>query len=380
MLALCGLLNVANLMRALPGDSTGRDFRQLYAAGYMVRTGLARELYDINAQRLVQQDLFRKSASGNIYFIRPAYETLVFAPLSFLSYRWAYFVFLTANVALIFFLVTLLSPFSLFRPLNVAIIVVAFLPVSIAAFQGQDSIALTVIVAASCKFLEGKRPLRAGLLAGLGLFKLQVLVPIFLLFIVWKRWRFSLGVALSAFALGLLSIMVAGIHQTSLYLRLLAHVSDQQTTRSYLMPNLRGLLGVIPGSGSGAAVILAHLIVAGLIAVFLPKPRRDRDALVLSITAALLCSYYLFIHDWSLLLLPIVAVLASKESTRVAFGVGFALLLLPDVVPGSHFNLLALPLGIALVVLAYQQYRGNSTSEEPSGETSAPEIVAVRSR
>lgn len=377
MLALCGLVNVANLMRALPGDSTGRDFRQLYAAGYMVRAGLAGELYDVNAQRFVQRDLFRKGSSGDIYFIRPAYEALVFAPLSFLSYRSAYFVFLTVNVALIFFLAAMLSPFSLFRPLHVVIIILAFLPVSVALFQGQDSIVLAVLVAACGKFLDGKRPLLAGVLAGLGLFKLQVLLPIFLLFIAWKRWRFSLGFALSTLGLILSSILLAGIHETWLYLRLVAHVSDQQNTCSYLMPNLRGLLGAIPGNGSGSAVILVHLIVAGLIAIFLPKPRRDRDALVLSISAALLCSYYLFIHDWSLLLLPIVAVLASKQSTRVAFGIALALLLLPDVVPGSHFNLLALPLSVALVVLAFQQFRGDSTSEEPRGETSAREVVAV---
>ena len=377
LLALCGLVNVANLMRALPGDSSGRDFRQLYAAGYMVRAGLAGELYDSNAQRFVQRDLFPKGSSVNIYFIRPAYEALVFAPLSFLSYRWAYTVFLAVNIALILLLAAMLSPFSLFRPLQVAIIILAFLPVSVALFQGQDSIALTVLVAASCILLDGKRPLLAGLVAGLGLFKLQVLVPIFLLFVAWKRWRFSLGFTLSTLGLILSSILVAGIQQTWLYLRLVAHVSDQQNRCSYLMPNLRGLLGAIPGNGSGAAVIIENLIVAGLIAVFLPKLRRDRDALLLAISAAVLCSYYLFIHDWSLLLLPIVAVLAAKESTRVVFGIGFSLLLLPDVVPGSHFNLLALPLSIALVVLAFQGFPVNSTSEERSGETSAREIVAV---
>lgn len=366
LLALCALLNVATLMRALPGDPTGRDFRQLYAAGYIVRTGLAGELYDVAAQQFVQHNLFRESAGGNIPFIRPAYEAWVFAPLSLFSYHRAYFAFLTVNLALIFLLAAMLAPFSPLSLLRVVIIILAFLPASIALFQGQDSIALTVIIAASCKLLDGRRPVLGGVLAGLGLFKLQLLIPIFLLFIAWKRWRFSLGFVLSAFGLSLWSIITTGIRNSWLYLQLMTHVSDQQNSKSYLMPNLHGLLGAIPGNSSGEALIVEHLIVAALIATFLPKPRSDRDALFLAIPAALLCSYYLFIHDWTLLLLPIVAVVTSKQSNRVAFGTSLFLLLLPDLVPGSHLYLLALPLSAALVFWAFQQRGSGATGGEPA--------------
>jgi Glycosyltransferase family 87 len=351
LLTLGSLLNVGSLIRALPGNATGRDFRQLYAAGYMVRTGLADKLYDVTWQRSVQHTLFRQYSGGDIYFIRPAYEALVFLPLSFLSYRWAYLTLLMVNVGLIYVLVVILSPFSLFSRIQIAIMILAFVPVSVALFQGQDSILLTVMVAASCRLLDGRRPVLAGILAGSGLFKFQLLIPVFLLFLAWKRWRFALGFALSALGLSFLSVAITGFHQSWQYLRLVANVSDQQNLTSYMMPNLRGAIDVITGNKSGALVIGVHLIVACLIALIFSKPPKDRYALPVAIPAALLCSYYLLIHDWSLLFLPIVVVLVSKQSTNAAFASGLLLLLLPAVLPGTYFYLLTVPLIITVIVL-----------------------------
>ena len=59
------------------------DFRQLYAAGYMVRTGHARELYDIRAQQQFQ-DVLVGNDERALPFIRPAYQALLFVPFSLL--------------------------------------------------------------------------------------------------------------------------------------------------------------------------------------------------------------------------------------------------------------------------------------------------------
>src|SRR5216683_7943005 len=66
------------------------DFRQLYAAGYMVRTGHASQLYDYDAQKYFQ-DALVSPAPIALPFVRPAYQALAFAPLSRLTYRQAYF-------------------------------------------------------------------------------------------------------------------------------------------------------------------------------------------------------------------------------------------------------------------------------------------------
>src|SRR5260370_19644736 len=65
------------------------DFRQLYAAAYMVRTGHANELYDYDAQKYFQ-DRIVSPAQVRLPLMLPAYQALVLAPISRLPYREAY--------------------------------------------------------------------------------------------------------------------------------------------------------------------------------------------------------------------------------------------------------------------------------------------------
>src|SRR4029079_12987252 len=76
------------------------DFRQLYAAGYMVRTGQAGQLYDIRAQQQFQ-DVLVGNDERALPFIRPAYQALLFVPFSLLPYRSASLAFLAVNLALL---------------------------------------------------------------------------------------------------------------------------------------------------------------------------------------------------------------------------------------------------------------------------------------
>src|SRR5437588_10831895 len=62
------------------------DFRQLYTAGYLVRSGHAHELYDYESQRYFQNTVVRQ-ADMTLPFIRPASAARLFVPLSFLTYR-----------------------------------------------------------------------------------------------------------------------------------------------------------------------------------------------------------------------------------------------------------------------------------------------------
>src|SRR5258708_29474905 len=87
------------------------SFRQLYTAGYMVRTGHAHELYDYDAQKLFQDQLVSREAAL-MPFIRPPFDALVFVPLSYLSYSSAYVTFLILSVGLLAVSVGLLRPWT----------------------------------------------------------------------------------------------------------------------------------------------------------------------------------------------------------------------------------------------------------------------------
>lgn len=362
------------------------DFRQLYAAGYMVRTGHAGELYDIRAQQQFQ-DVLVGNDERALPFIRPAYQALLFVPFSLLPYRTAYLAFLAVNLVLLAMTFWILRQnmrnlSRVWQGLPVFIFLV-FYPSALALMQGQDSILLLLLLAAALVALEQGQERRAGILVGLGLFKMQIVVPIALLFLLWRRWRFFAGFALSAGLLSLISLWVVGIAQTAAYAHSLFSVGTNLATaqqfplRVSIMANLRGLLAGLLGAQLPAFWIQALTIVASILVLLwaaraVPGKQKAADAFVIAITAGLIVSYYLFIHDLSVLLIPIVITLdrfifpnpnftgsnVSAGTTppapyRAAAWISAALLVAPMcifLIP-DQFYLVALPLCAFMVIL-----------------------------
>jgi hypothetical protein len=330
------------------------DFRQLYTAGYMVRTGHAGELYDYRAQKKFQDALVGDD-KGILPFIRPAYQALFFVPFSLLPYRASYLAFLFVNLAVLAIAFWLLRPSmsnlsGIWQGLPVFVFLV-FYPVALALLQGQDSILLLALLAVAWVSLDRGRELVAGFLVGLGLFKMQIVIPIALLFLLWRFLRFCAGFMLSTVVVSLVSVWVVGLAQTVAYARSLfsvgtglAAASDQihYPLRISIMANLRGL---IFGLGNGrlstfslqALTIFGSIILlAAVVGFTLPKPR-GTDAFTIAITASVIVSYYLFIHDLSVLLIPIAITLdhfinpatTSNASDRLAAWMAAVLLVAP---------------------------------------------------
>src|SRR6476620_4737283 len=69
---------------------TGRvDFRQSYAAAYMLRTGHQKELYDYFTQKKFQDAVVTPEVLP-LPFVAPAYEALLLEPFSFFKFGTAY--------------------------------------------------------------------------------------------------------------------------------------------------------------------------------------------------------------------------------------------------------------------------------------------------
>jgi len=362
------------------------DFRQLYAAGYMVGTGHAGELYDARAQQQFQDALVGNDERA-LPFIRPAYQSLLFVPFSLLPYRTAYLAFLALNLFLLAIAVWLMHTkmgnlYRVWRGLPVFVFLV-FYPIALALMQGQDSILLLALLAAALVSLDRGQEVVAGVLVGLGLFKMQIVIPIALLFLLWRRWRFFAGFALSASLCLLLSLWVVGFAQTAVYARALFSVGttvaagnqNQFPLRVSIMANLRGLIfGLLGARLTGIWIQALTIVVSMLVLLWVAvsaRTARGSDALVIAITAGVVVSYYLFIHDLSVLLIPIVITLdrfiflngdtninINAEITggvfnRAAAWMGAALLVAPMVIflMPEHFYLLSLPLCAFMVIL-----------------------------
>ena len=324
------------LPKALRGHA---DFRQLYVAGYMVRTGHRTQLYDYAAQTYFQNTLVSNDERA-LPFIRPAYQALMFVPFSLLPYRTAYLGFLLLNVLLLALAFLMLQPrlrgLSRVWPGLPPALFLGFYPVALALMQGQDSILLLALLAAALVSLERNRDLTAGALAGVGLFKFQIVVPIVLLFLLWRRWRFVKGFMFSAILVGLLSFITSGWAETVVFVHSLLSVGAGLPAvpgeinfplRINIMANLRGLIyGLASLRAPQRWLQVTTLLLSSLVVISVRargRQQRGGDALVLAITAGVVVSYYLFIHDLSILLIPIVLTLdrfISRNGTGEPFG------------------------------------------------------------
>ena len=324
------------LPKALRGHA---DFRQLYVAGYMVRTGHRTQLYDYAAQAYFQNTLVSNDERA-LPFIRPAYQALMFVPFSLLPYRTAYLGFLLLNVLLLALAFLILQPrlrgLSRVWPGLPPALFLGFYPVALALMQGQDSILLLALLAAALVSLERNRDLTAGALAGVGLFKFQIVVPIVLLFLLWRRWRFVKGFMFSAILVGLLSFITSGWAETVVFVHSLLSVGAGLPAvpgeinfplRINIMANLRGLIyGLASLRVPQRWLQVTTLLLSSIVVISVRARGRQQpggDALVLAITAGVVVSYYLFIHDLSILLIPIVLTLdrfISRNGTGEPFG------------------------------------------------------------
>ena len=359
-------VSAAGVFLTLPLGRSGRvDFRHLYTAGYMVRVGHAADVYDYSLYEKFQQELVGP-AQGALPFNHLAYEALFYVPFSFLSYQHAYLAFLAANLIVLAGLIRILTPlFSSLAQiwsLSPVALVVCFLPVSIALIEGQDSLILLALFAAAVGAESAQQDLKAGILIGLTLFKFQYALPVVLLFLLWRRWRFLAGFVISGVAVFGISVWLTGLSGLVTYARSILAMSAKYSPANGLlygihldgMPNLRGLAYMF----TGGSISATHWIVLIGSTVILVWGALQRPSLPGALLTAMLVSYHQVISDASLLILPIGLVLAGHlrdvrtGRSKLSMVLACVAFVSPTVLlfANTRFYLLALPVG-ALFVL-----------------------------
>jgi hypothetical protein len=299
--------------------SDGRaDFRQLYTAGYMVRSGHSSEIYDLDKSAYFQARLVRSGSP--LPFDHMAYETLLFVPFSLLSYKVAYFAFFVLNLLVLVVSSVMLRPqisrLGLIGKPVPWVLPFSFFPVALALVLGQDSLFLLVLMIGSLLLLERGRDFVAGLLLSIGLFKFQFVIPIAVLFLLWRRWAVLKGTLVgAAIAIGI-SAWITGVAGSRSFVKLLTTMitglaTDAQRysygTFPQHMPNIRGLLCTVTGISSGRGIALATILCSAVLIAF---AARMKPSLPLAIIVAVLVSYHGLIHDTSLLLVPVARALS----------------------------------------------------------------------
>jgi hypothetical protein len=309
------------------GKASKIDFEFLYVAGYQVRTHPS-QIYDLAQQDILQRTLSGKP--GSMAFYHPPYEALLFAPLSLLRFRTAYFAFIAINM--LFLMAAFLAarrtfssiiPFLQPRP---GLIFFTFIPLYAAIILGQDAILSLMLYCMAWNQLESGKDLNGGLILALAIFKYQIVLPVAVLIAIRRGWRFSSGFLLGSAGVGLVSFCLVGFRGLKDYLGVMRGVTyfdHPALAREFTlvpqpncMPNLAGLIYEFSSHFLHSAVAFNALVTACSVALLvwcahLIRRSDARAAFAIAVIGGLLLSYHLLIYELTILLLPI-ALLAGR--------------------------------------------------------------------
>jgi Glycosyltransferase family 87 len=340
--------------------SDGRaDFRQLYTAGYMVRSGQGPDLYNYEFEEQLQNRIVGPGMP--LPFDHLAYEALLFVPFSILRYSTAYFAFAGFNILLLVAAQRLfrsyLSPLEALGKFVPEAIFFCFLPVAVTIILGQDSILLLALTVLAFIAMDKGHDVRSGLFLSLGFFKFQYILPIILLFLLWRKWRFVFGAALGGFAVICLSTWITGFSGMRAFARTMVEMSIGLSSHAQrlkfatfpnAMPNLRGFIDTVGDYSHLSAGAIQVAVIACTLLVILFASRMP-PSLPLAVLVAVLVSYHGLIHDSTLLALPLGMVLVrSVFGNNLLLGIFDMLLFACPAVLfellGGHYFLMAIPI------------------------------------
>ena len=376
------LIQIALFVAGMRRLSEGAfDFRHLYTAGYMVRTGHGHKIYDWSVSERFQNELVSQRP-GALPFNHLAFETLLFVPLSLFTYKTAYFLWMAANVAALLCCFLILRPYaedlrSIWRPLPIAVFV-CFFPFALALVEGQDSIILTALFAGGILAMDKRRNYLAGALLALGLFKFQFVLPVIILFVAWKRWKVVAGFCLAAVAVLLVSLAIVGPSSVQIYVHYLLAMSTGLTlatqepygVRPFMMANLRGLFYGLTESVFGHLVSQVLTAIASI--VLLVWAGRQKASVPLAIVTSILVSYHCLNQDLSLLVIPIFLAIGKENSSAFTWASAVAVFAGPGLAFafGIPIWLLSIPLLWFMVQIARLQSESALSLSAPVGVAS----------
>jgi hypothetical protein len=299
------------------------DFTVFYTAAKILENNCGRELYSARVQNTVQKAFTGELASrpAALPYIHPPFEALFFLPLTQLPYLQAYAAWDLVNLAVLFALAWLLRTSVSVVPWASAwefvLIALAFFPIFECLLQGQDSILQLLFCTLAWRGLKKRSDFLAGCWFGLGAFKFQLLIPVVLLVALWQRRRVLIGFAAVLAMLSTLSLALVGWQELLHYPGFALQVASTPALGGVpadFLPNLHGLIMGWPFKLSGAhAAVAVTTASIGLFFFAVASCRSSSGQIIdlrfsMAVMVAELIGWQTNIHDYALLLLPILLI------------------------------------------------------------------------
>lgn len=187
------------------GQIVSVDHLAFYSPAKMIREGLEADVYDNQKLFEYQRGLFAPGKWESFEKLRnPPFYALWYLPTSYLPYWASAWVWTGIGLACLIVGIRWLGSD---RPWRATAWALSFLPVFAVVSYGQNSLISFAMFCGTYRLLATNRPFAAGLVSGLLLFKPQLLLGLFVWWVLDVRrfWKCFLGCAVAGAALAALS-------------------------------------------------------------------------------------------------------------------------------------------------------------------------------
>lgn len=283
------------------------DWLAFYAAGSFTLQGELSQIYDAAVIQAWEEPLIGANVIRFLY--APAYAA-TFVPLAFMPVQAARYSWLVVGVLASLLASRLSTRWSGLNPPLSILALLAFPPLAYSLAIGQISpITLLVFTFVASQEWQEKHGYLPGIVAGLALYKPQLLIPIIFYWLFQRRWRSLIGFMFTAFLISLVSWLV-----------------NPRATLAYvqLSAQFLSLAENATASGANASIYaifpwVGMLVALGVITVLFFVARRgtNRYAYAMLWLAPVLVTPYIIIYDLLLLALPISFLLPLLSRDRL---------------------------------------------------------------
>ena len=275
----------------------------------MIGRGEAENLYDLDAQRPIQRSL-APANDDVIPFIRPSYYALVLAPLSFLPFAAAFWVWIGFQALL------LLSCWvwaGRHFGWDAMIFGAIYFPTAAGVTNAQDCVTLLAIGIGAYLLAERKRDYWSGAVLGLGLIKFHLFFLLPLVILLQKRFKIFAGYcATGIIALGIF-LGLGGFGGVEKYVSLLRRDDlEWLSPAPELMINIQSVAANLGLHWPGAPALLISLV-AGVTILGAWRVSLWRW-LSVALLGSVLITPHAYAYDAAILLLPVWLVLFRSDN------------------------------------------------------------------
>ncbi len=348
------------------GKSTpAGDYLQFYLAAKMVTSGFADQLYNFSLQQSMQRDpqIIPFSWAPNTYllFIYPPFVAGFFIPLSLLPFMTSAIVWLLCMALCGLSVLHLLSrEYPVLRPYFGGLLIASliFRPAVHAIYSCQNSTLTLLLFTSAFLLLKRRWDFVAGVVLALVSFKPQLLLMVGLAILATQSWRVFYGLCVTGVFLALGSLLVSVQASTEYLLRV------PELSRWIEMPGMQlagmscwyGFFRLLLSGQSlpliqlcaavmsliSAAIVIARLRATGL---------RDEVSWSMVSIATLLISPHLLSYDLTLLALPCLLLLGTKQGWGLAAALYVSAIVSPGVAEKLAVQPVVLVMFVALLLL-----------------------------